>query len=276
VMCMPWLASLHWLDPAWTGDVLLARMRLTRSERSEAVSLWRAYLYRPRMPWALLDALKGDFLALFGIGAEVGDEAFGRACHVFADIVIARAAAFSGAETRAALAAMGPEGGRSVLDRFGGRLRHSDDPRGLWGAILGPWLEAHWPTSARFRDALILNEAAELLLESREAFREVFATLDGRGLVGEAERPGFLLYRLSRAGQAGEGAEEPAYDYVAQHPREVCRWLTSTLPARLGSSHDRERLGALLSRVPAPSQGTPERGCWEQLWERSGRTPGQG
>jgi hypothetical protein len=248
-------------------------MRLAQAERSEAVSLWRAYLERPRLRLALFEALKNDFLTLLHLRRVVGDDAFKHACHLFADVVIEWKAAFTGEETHDALHAMGSTGGRDILQRFGVRLERSDNQQGFWTTILDPWLKAHWPTVAAFRDEPMRAEASSLLLATREAFPDALDTLAERSLVGKVSDPSLLLYRLNRKHGARDGSEAPTYDYAANHPVEVCRWLARILPQQLNQAMAREYLADILRRIPRPSPDTAEWQSWKQLWDRSGCSP---
>lgn len=270
-MCMPWLASLFWLDPKWTEDNLLAHMHVGADGTSEAITLWRSYLFRPRIPWPLFDLLKIDFISLLSDCCRLGEDAYMSACDVFADIVVARPHAFTEAETRDALDRLGAVGSRRLLYRFGVRLDRSDNPDGLWITTLGPWLDDNWPSTRQYRDLSLQNAAARLLLQTRQAFPVALASLERHGLVGEVENAGTLLYQLSHANNEGATDEVRVYDYVLHHPGGICRWLAAALPVHLG--YERSYLKAILERIIEPALGTPEHECWKQLWQRLGGPP---
>ena len=276
LICMPWLVSLTWLDPAWTKAGLIDHMRLNSAERSHAIGLWKAYLHKPRMSKSLLDWLKQDFLELLGLRSELGEEAFDRACGLFADIVTAEAGAFTNGETRSALYKMGPAGAGHLLDRFGVRLGHSENPLGLWTTILGPWIEAHWPRTAAFQDIEIKSEGVGLLLKSREAFPAVLITLEHCLLLREIGNPSLALYELRHRNEQAQSLRGEFYDYVGRHPGDVCRWLALALPRELKTVGDRTWLREILHRIPEPSLDTAEHRRWGLLWERTGQSPRDG
>lgn len=266
VMCMPWLARIFWLDGDWTRDNIIEKMKLDSEYPNSSISLWKAFLYNPVMSQSMLLAMKQDFIRLFHMRPSLGGDTFRSACYLFADIVVARAEAFSESEIREALYAMGAEGVSNLLRRFNVRLQASENAPALWTTILQSWLQANWPSDAGFAVDAVRVKASDLLLATREAFPIALKCMIDLNLVARIEVPSFLLLRLSKHSSEQEDAEEQQYDYVTSHPQEVCRWLSLILPPQLG--HDCIYLQTILERVVEPERGTPEHERWRQLRSR--------
>lgn len=181
------LAShLRWLrhvEPAWTKRVLIGRMDWATGGLDEAASLWRSYLFSPRISLDLLDDLKPLLLEAPCHRHALGEQ-FDELCHLITAITcIEMPDSFSLDEKQKVIRAMGPEGLRHgvwVLER---RLANTEDAAGLWRSRIGPWIAQCWPDDQDFHDEPLLQRVDKLLLETREAFGEALETLKGKSLV---------------------------------------------------------------------------------------------
>jgi hypothetical protein len=271
LVCMPPLHALYAVDPDWTRQNLLQDLSwANRRTAPEVSALWSAHLCYGRWSLELMYALKSEFLACLRKRDALDDEAYRSACWRFAALGIDRPDHLSDEEIRAAFHDMRAEGARYVLDLFETRLRQSDQPSTQWREMIGPWITTHWPRREEFRTAAVFSAAADMLLETKEAFPEAFGTLETLHLVGVIDQNQLVPFRLARAEDTNlQQEQERRFPYASSFPDQICRWLDRILPPDL-QAHDRHYLGTIIEAIEAglaPAPHVPE--CLRSLRERA-------
>jgi SIR2-like domain len=259
LVCMPPLHALDAVDPEWTRQILLPHLSWANRESDPEVSaLWSTHLQYGRWSLDLMAAFKADFLTTLDKRDSLDEEAFRSACWRFAALGIDRTGLLSEAETRDGLQKIKAKGARFVLDLLETRLRQSEQPGNQWREMLAPWLAAHWPRQEAFRNTEIFSGAADMLLETEDAFVEALQVLQDLHLVDVVGGDRSVLFRLASAENVIDGRRnEERFPYASSFPREVCRWLDRILTPDL-PGHERPYLRMIIGVIEGNLAGGPD------------------
>lgn len=263
LVAIRWLDWLYTRDAAWAQEQLLPRLQWTNGAE-EAATLWRTWFRFARgLSPDLAAAFRTSFLDTLSRRAELGDQAHNRACRWFAVVAFDVPTLLTEDDIKRAFAAIGSVHSREALSPLVHRLRRSERAADLWRELIGPWLVRHWPKGGAFRAKPILTVAAEMLIETEEAFPDALEALEGLELVGEVERGSLILFRLT----AGEQNDEKAFPYARRFPREVARWLDKILPMA-GLGYEKSYLDRLVDAIEEAIEGE-QLSCLQRLKSRS-------
>lgn len=239
------LRWLHHLEPTWTQRVLIDRMDWSAGDLDETVSLWRSYLFSPRIAPDLLSDLKPALLEAPSHRDRL-DEQFDDLCYLITAITcIELPDSFSLDEKRKVIRDMGPEGLRHGVWLLERRLANTEDAAGLWRSRIGPWIAQCWPDDREFHDEPLLQRVDKLLLETREAFPAALENLNDKSLVRRHKVSSMVLWLLANPKRQGAD-DEDAFDYVRAFPRQVVEWLDATLKGGVLSPDQKGELRNIL------------------------------
>ena len=270
LVCMPPLDALDAVDPEWTRQNLLPHLSWADRENDPHVAaLWSTHLSYGRWSLDLMAAFKVDFLATLDKGDSLDEEAFRSACWRFAALGIDRTGLLNEAETRDGLQKIQAKGASFVLDLLETRLRQSEQPGNQWREMLAPWLAAHWPRQEAFRNTKIFSTAADMLLETADAFVDALRDLEDLHLVDVIGGDQSVLFRLADAENIDENQRnERRFPYTSSFPREVCRLLDRILPADL-PGYERHYLGPIIRVIEQNLGQGPTPICLAHLRDRA-------
>jgi SIR2-like domain len=269
LVCMPPLHALYAVDPDWTRQELLPHLNWSQEPDQEVSALWSTYFSYGRWSLDLMAAFKDEFLTSLRKQEALGEHAYRSACWRFAALGIDRPGFLSNADIRDGFHNMGPEGAVFVLDLFETRLRQSEQPESQWRKMIAPWLMTYWPRQERFRTAAARTAAAEMLLQTGEAFAEALRMLEDLHLVGLVDQNRPVLFRLARAENANAQQESGSrFPYASSFPDQVCRWLDRTLPPNV-PGHDRHYLNTIIEAIQRGVEGRMAPQCLLHLRERA-------
>ena len=269
LVCMPPLHALYAVDPDWTKQNLLPHLTWNNQPTDmETSALWSAQLGYGRWSLDLMAAIKRDFLIALEKREILDHEDYRSACWRFAALGIDRPSFLTNAETRDGFHSMGAEGASFVLGLFETRLRQSEQPADQWREMIAPWLRAHWPPQEAFRRTAVFSAAAEMLLETREAFAEALGTLEDLHLVGVIDQNGLVLFRLARTENGAGNQEQLEFPLLSRFPLEVCRWLHQILPLDI-PGHEHNYLRTITESIQQQlPPGPPVPDCLLRLRDR--------
>jgi hypothetical protein len=250
LVCMPPLHALDAVDPQWTRQNLLPHLSwVNRETDPEVAALWSTHLQYGRWSLDLMAAFKADFLTTLDKGDSLDEGAFRSACWRFAALGIDRTGLVDEADTRDGFQKIKAKGARFILDLLETRLRRSEQPGNQWREMFAPWLAAHWPRQKAFRNTEIFSAAADMLLETADAFVEALQVLEDLHLVDVIDGDRRVLFRLASAENVVDGQRnQDRFPYASSFPREVCQWLDRILPTNL-LGHQRHYLGPIVSVI---------------------------
>ena len=229
VMLATRLYHLFALDPGWTGEHLISRLRPERSE--EAANLWSAYGWSPTISPDLLLAIKEPFLEILRDNRE-GDRRLGNLRGLFMTVCLEAPGELTAPEIHGVVETMSEESLKTVLGRLKGRLRGDLAERArIWHDKVHPWLHAYWPHGAKRNTRGTSKSILDMIVECGEAFPDAAEwSLDYlRPLAGHG------LYCLREKGHA------------EQHVEWILRILDRVVDAKVLPIYERDTLHQILN-----------------------------
>jgi hypothetical protein len=245
IQAIRWLRHLFWLDPNWTQRNLLALM-VWEDYPATAKELWLGFLFAPSVSPDLFFVLKPALLNALTHCGEFDQRVSLNATRLLAAIVAADPEAFTHEESMNGVRHLGSEGAYHLLDSFVGLLRNNDNPAELWRRSVGPWLARHWPPDQALRTGKIFAAAAELAIETADAFLEATETLWQKNLGGKMRESSMFFHRLKM--KCGLEKEVPAYNLAEEYAARLAYWLDQVLPMQI-SYWERESLRSVAAKL---------------------------
>ena len=270
LVCMPPLHALYAVDPEWTRQNLLPHLSWANRENDPIVAaLWSTHLSYGRWSLDLMAEFKIDFLTTLDKQDILDEQAFQSACWRFASLGIDRTGLLDDAETQDGFQKIKAKGTRFVLDLLETRLRQSEQPANQWREMLAPWLAGHWPRQEAFRNTEVFSAAADMLLETADAFVDALQVLEVLHLVDVISGDRHLLFRLADAENIDKNQRnEKRFPYTSSFPREVCGWLDRILPADL-PGYEQHQLSPIVKVIAQHMGEGPPPICLTHLRDRA-------
>lgn len=227
VMLATSLLRLHTIDPAWTEQNLIERLK---PGSVEARDLWSAYAWSRTVGPNLLAAFKGAFLEVL-CGKE-GEDLQQRLTGVFMAICLEAPDQLAHADV-ARVVRNAPE--RVLLEillSIRQRMKGSADERGLiWRRRMQPWLEDYWPKLLASNTPATASSILDMLPSTGDAFPEASV---------------WAMPHLRRGSDLGRVALD---DVVEQFPDEVFRILDAIVAHSDLEPFQRYQLERALNRI---------------------------
>ncbi len=224
--------QLHYLfavDPDWTQEHLLAHLDFNRSE--EAVNLWSAYGWSPRVGPDLLRAFKESFLEML----QQTDCEFPKLSnlrHLFMTICMDAPEEWSEDDIRKVMSALPEKGLKTIIRSLKSRFtRDAQEKKQVWHKKLKPWLDQYWPQEQERNTAGTSQEFLDFLIKSGAAFADVSVWLSD--YLKPIEKP--FLYSLQKSG------------HVEMYPEEVLCILDCVVDADILQVYEKGHLRTILN-----------------------------
>jgi hypothetical protein len=229
------LNNLFLLDRAWTSDKLIPKLEW---RSPEAPALWEGYLWAPRCSPELLAAFKKSFLETVARSDEFGEHSTNLR-RLFALACIYNDGAFTLQEMRKAIHGFDSNGLADTLALFSDLLRGAGEKAlTLWSDRIGPWLKNNWPTTKEKQSGRTSLRAAEMAINSHDAFPLIAEwALD---FLLPSEHVDQLLWRLGES------------DLAERYPSIVLRVLSKLVPDN-AESWEYHGLREILQKISSTS-----------------------
>ena len=233
VMLATRLNHLFAIDPEWTAEHLIGRLRPAQSD--EAAELWSAYGWSPTIGPDLFNAFKGPFLEFLAKRRE-RNHRMNNLRGLFMTVCLEAPNELTAEEIRGVVGRMSEEDLKTVLGSLKRRLSGEPAERAkTWGDKVYPWLSDYWPREANRNTAAISQAMLDMVVECGEAFQdaaewslEFLRPLEGHG-----------LYRLRE------------HEQTEQNPDCVLRVLDRVVDAEVLPIHERNTLREILDALSA-------------------------
>lgn len=162
------LIYLFQLDPEWTTRSLISQMDW--SDPGWSVSLWKGYLWNPRISPDLASVLKESLALSVQYEGEIGDRS--RALYQLLMLVWIRSPEiFQPKEVRSVLAHASTDGLVQFVRTLIDISRNAESKQSeLWEGEIGPWVHKFWIDEASKHSESLSLAFAELCLETGDSF----------------------------------------------------------------------------------------------------------
>ena len=168
VMLMAQLHYLFTIDRDWTAENLIAR--LSPEESEEAVDLWAAYGWSPRLGPDLLRAFKEPFLEILQI-EDAEERKLRNLRGLFVTVCLEAPEELTEQEIRHVVAGLSEGGLKTVVRSLKRRLAGEGAER-VWREKVHPWLSDHWPQEGARNTAGTSEEILAMIAECADAYPE--------------------------------------------------------------------------------------------------------
>jgi hypothetical protein len=251
------VVALFRVDRQWTERHVLPLFDW-RTSREEAATVWKGFLWTPRLYRPLLEQIKAPFLATAGHYEELGDHGEQYA-GLLTYAVLEAPDLFTVPQQRAAFAMLPSKGLRrsalTVVDALQGAGEQRSE---YWVNRVKPFIGHIWPQGEDRRSPSISEAFARMLIASGDAFPEAFESV--RGWLLPSDQPGLVPHELAESKQ-GTKFPEIALALLDAIISDDLRWPPSKFKAcldeiktaqpELRNDHRYLRLDGLVRRVGA-------------------------
>ena len=233
VMLMTQLHNLFTIDRDWTAANLISWLSPAQSD--EAVDLWFAFGWSPRLGPDLLGAFKEPFLEILR-SVDADERKLRNLRGLFVTICLEAPEELAEQEIRHVVKASSEGGLMTVIRSLKRRLIGDVAERGqVWREKVHPWLDCYWPREAARNTAAVSEEIFALIAECGDAYPEA-----ARWSLGFLRPTGGRFLFLLKENE-----------HAKRHPDTTLRVLSKTVDKSLLEVYERPVLGEVLDAMVA-------------------------
>ena len=250
------LYSLFTIDPSWTTDNIISRLR--PAESVEAYDLWSGYAMSARIGPNLQAAFEVPFLEMLRMYERVHDRN-NVLIAMLVMICIDSPSPIDPCRVRQVVTSLSEEALIGVALYLTSRVVGDSSERAqIWHRTIRPWLDAYWPRDGMRNTAGTSHALLKLVLECGDAFPGAVTWSANRETLSSITDL-LPLHRLTRGGR----------DHINRYPDDVLRLLIEVTQSM--SDNDRPFLQEILESLRIANPGLVDNVEFQDLLRRATR-----